>query len=120
MGGVYGTTFWLAYLANSSLVMASALTFRFAELVHFLGGSESVVGLIVAAGTLVAVLLRFSISHVLDDYGTRRIWPICTLLFIVGCGLFVCATKIGLMLLIARISFFVRLTGMLACSMTHI
>ena len=117
---VYGRVFWLAYLANSSLVMANALTFRFAELVHYLGGTESLVGDIVAVGTLVAVLMRFSVSHFLDDYGTRRVWPVCTLLFITGCGLFVFAAHAIWMLYLARIAFFVGLTGMFACSMTHI
>ena len=120
MSGVYGRTFWLAYLANSALVMANALTFRFAELVHFLGGTESVVGDIVALGTFVAVIVRLSVSHVLDDYGTRRIWPICSLLFITGCGLFLAATYAFWLLYVARITFFVGLTGMFACSMTHI
>ena len=53
MTGVYGRTFWLAYLANSALILANALTFRFAELVHFLGGTESVVGDIVALGPVI-------------------------------------------------------------------
>ncbi len=120
MSGVYGRTFWLAYLANSALVMANALTFRFAELVHFLGGSEGMVGDIVALGTLVAVMLRFSISHLLDDYGTRRLWPICSLVFIAGCAMFVGATHAVWLLYSARVAFFVGLTGMFACSMTHI
>ena len=121
MSGVYGRTFWLAYLANSVLVMANALTFRFAELVHSLGGSESVVGDIVALGTLVAVALRLSVSHVLDDYGTRVIWPICSLLFIAGCGVFLGASQNTFWLLyLARVAFYVGLTGMFACSMAHI
>ena len=120
LSGVYGRTFWLAYLANSALVMANALTFRFAELVHFLGGTESVVGDIVALGTLVAVAVRLSVSHVLDDYGTRRLWPICSLLFIVGCAMFVGATHALWLLYVARVAYFVGLTGMFACSMTHI
>lgn len=118
--GVYGRIFWLAYLANSALVMANALTFRFAELVHYLGGSESAVGDIVALGTLIAVAVRLSVSHVLDDYGTRRLWPICSLLFIAGCGLFIGATQFYGFLYIARIAYYVGLTGMFACSMTHI
>ncbi|MEI8020281.1 MAG: MFS transporter [Schlesneria sp.] len=100
--------------------MANALTFRFAELVHFLGGTESVVGDIVALGTLVAVAVRLSVSHVLDDYGTRVIWPICSLLFIAGCGMFLGATQMSWLLYLARVAFFVGLTGMFACSMTHI
>ena len=118
--GVYGRTFWLAYLANSALVMANALTFRFAELVHYLGGSESVVGDIVALGTLVAVALRLSVSHVLDDYGTRRLWPICSVLFIAGCAMFLGAAHAIWILYVARVAYFVGLTGMFACSMTHI
>lgn len=120
MSGLYGRTFWLAYLANSALVMGNALTFRFAELVHFLGGSESAAGDIVAFGTAVAVVLRLSISHVLDDYGTRRLWPICTLLYISGCLTFLTATELSWILYVARAAFFVGLTGMFACSMTHI
>lgn len=120
MSGLYGRTFWLAYLANSALVMGNALTFRFAELVHFLGGSESVAGDIVAFGTAVAVVLRLSISHVLDDYGTRRLWPICSLLYISGCLMFLTATELSWILYVARAAFFVGLTGMFACSMTHI
>jgi MFS family permease len=120
MSGVYGRTFWLAYLANSALVMANALTFRFAELVHFLGGTESLVGDIVAFGTLVAVSARFSVSHMIDDYGTRRVWPICSLLFIFGCVLFMGTSHQVWLLYAARAAFFVGLTGMFACSMAHI
>ncbi|MBS0203517.1 MAG: MFS transporter [Planctomycetes bacterium] len=120
MSGLYGRTFWLAYLANSALVMGNALTFRFAELVHFLGGTESAAGDIVAFGTAVAVVLRLSVSHVLDDYGTRRMWPICTLLYIGGSLLFMTANDLSWVLFAARASFFVGLTGMFACSMTHI
>lgn len=120
MSGVYGRTFWLAYLANSALVGANALTFRFAELVRFLGGTESVVGDIVAFGTLLAVMARFSVSHLIDDHGTRRVWPVCSILFIAGCGLFLMSTQMIWLLYVARAAFYVGLTGMFACSMAHI
>ena len=120
MSGVYGRTFWLAYLANSVLLMANALTFRFAELVHYLDGTESVAGDIVAVGTAVAVVLRLSVSHVLDDYGTRRMWPLCTILFIVGSLAFLLTTQLSWVIYAARIAYYVGLTGMFACSMTHI
>ena len=117
---IYNRTFWLAYLANSLLVMGNALTFRFAELVHFLGGTESAAGDIVAFGTAVAVVLRMSVSHVLDDYGTRRLWPICAAMYIGGCLLFLSVTELSWVLYVARAVFLVGLTGMFACSMTHI
>jgi len=120
MSGVYGRTFWLAYLANSVLIMANALTFRFAELVNHLGGTETDTGYIVAFGTAVAVVVRLSVSHVLDDYGTRRMWPLCVLLFIAGVAAFLLPTELSWTIYVARVAYFVGLTGMFACSMTHI
>lgn len=123
---IYNRTFWLAFLANTALVFANALTFRFAELVHFLagpnfpGGTERVTGDIVAVGLIVSVLVRLSVSHVIDDFGTRKMWILTTLLFICGSVLFLRCTHLSWMLYLARIAYFVGLTGMFACSMTHI
>lgn len=117
---VYGRTFWLAYIANTLLVLANSLTFRFAELVVFLGGTERRVGDIVAIALTISVVVRLSVSHVLDDYGTKRMWPLCTLLFIGGCAMFLQCRDLSWMIYAARIAFVVGLTGMFACSMTHI
>jgi len=117
---IYNRTFWLAYLANTALVLANALTFRFAELVHFLGGSERLTGDIVALGLVVSILVRLSVSHVIDDYGTRKMWILTTVLFICGGLLFMNCHQLSWMLYLARIAYFVGLTGMFACSMTHI
>lgn len=117
---VYDRTFWLAYLANTALVLANALTFRFAELVYFLGGSERVTGDIVAIGLAVSILVRLTVSHVIDDYGTRKMWILTTILFICGGLLFLRCQEISWLLYLARVAYFVGLTGMFACSMTHI
>ncbi len=117
---VYGRTFWLAYIANTLLVLANSLTFRFAELVVFLGGTEQRVGDIVAIALTISVAVRLSVSHVLDDYGTKRMWPLCTLLFIGGCAMFLQCRDLSWMIYAARVAFVVGLTGMFACSMTHI
>jgi MFS family permease len=117
---VYDRTFWLAYLANTVLVLANALTYRFAELINFLGGSEQVAGDIVGVALVVSVILRLSGSHVIDDYGTRRMWALCTLLFIGGCTLFLTCHDLSWRIYAARIAFVVGLTGMFACSVTHI
>jgi MFS family permease len=117
---VYDRTFWLAYLANTVLVLANALTYRFAELIDFLGGSERVAGDIVGAALVVSVILRLSVSHVIDDYGTRRLWVLCSLLFIAGCLLFLVCQDLSWRIYAARMAFIVGLTGMFACSVTHI
>lgn len=117
---VYGRTFWLAYLANTLLVLANALTFRFAELIHYLGGSERTAGDIVAAALTLSVMARLSVSHVIDDYGTRRMWILCSILYVGGCGMFITARDLSWWIYAARMAYVVGLTGMFACSMTHI
>ncbi|GIX03351.1 MAG: hypothetical protein KatS3mg113_0357 [Planctomycetaceae bacterium] len=117
---VYGRTFWLAYLANTILVLANALTFRFAELVAFLGGSERIAGDIVALGLTISIVVRLGLSHWIDNLGTRRVWIVCTSLFITGCLSFLLCQDLSWRIYLARIAFVVGLTGMFACSMTHI
>jgi MFS family permease len=117
---VYDRTFWLAYIANTILVLANALTFRFAELVAFLGGTERVAGDIVALGIVVSVVVRLSVSHLIDDLGTRRMWVGCSVLFIAGCILFLLCDRLSWLIYAARVAFVVGLTGMFACSVTHI
>jgi len=117
---IYDRTFWLAYVANTLLVLANALTFRFAELVAFLGGSERVAGDIVALALSISVVVRLSVSHLIDDLGTRRMWTYCSLLFVAGCTLFLLCRQLDWLIYAARIVFVVGITGMFACSVTHI
>ncbi len=70
---VYNRVFWLAYAANLTLVSANALTFRFAELVAYLGGSEKVAGAIISTGVMGALAARFLLGQAIDHYGTRRL-----------------------------------------------
>ncbi|ODA35474.1 MFS transporter [Planctopirus hydrillae] len=117
---IYDRVFWLAYLANILAVMANALTFRFAELVHYLGGNEQTTGNIVSVGLIVAVLARLVLSSSIDYYGTRLVWTLCSALFTGGSLVFLLATGLGWPLYVARAAFYTGLTGMFACSMTHI
>ena len=71
---VYTRVFWLSYTANCALVIANALTFRFAELVAFLGGSEQLAGAIVSTGILGAVIVRLFLGQAIDRHGTRKLW----------------------------------------------
>ena len=66
---VYHAAFWVAFAANLVVVSSNALTFRFAELVNYLGGTERLAGLTVSVATLGAVLARFKIGEAIDRLG---------------------------------------------------
>ncbi|MDF1743209.1 MAG: hypothetical protein P1V19_05905 [Gimesia sp.] len=63
---IYNRLFWLCYLANVILVTANALTFRFADLITYLGGTEELVGDIVSCGVLVALIASFYLGQGID------------------------------------------------------
>ncbi len=117
---IYDRSFWLAYAANVSLVTANALTFRFAELVKYLGGTEQTAGEIVSAGMIGALAARFLLGQAIDRYGTRKVWPLASLLFLCACGIFLACNQLSLLLYVARVAFAVGLAGMFTCSMVHI
>lgn len=118
--GIYNQAFWLAYIANVALVTANALTFRFAELVAYLGGSEKVAGTIVSVGVSGAIIARFFLGQALDRYGTRRLWAGSSLLFLAGCIAFLQCQELSPLIYAARISFAVGIAGMFTCSIVHI
>jgi MFS family permease len=117
---IYNRTFWSAYAANVLLVTANALTFRFAEFVRFLGGTEELTGQIVSAGVVGALLSRFTFGRDIDGHGVRRMWIGSSLLFIAGGALLTFSHSLGWEIYAARIAFTVGLTSMFACSISHI
>jgi MFS family permease len=117
---VYNRLFWLTYAANTVLVLANALTFRFAEFVTFLGGSEQLTGTVISVGVLCAVAVRFRLGHDIDACGTRRLWLTSTLLFAAACGLLMLTHSISWVLYVARIAFSIGIAGMFTCSMVNI
>jgi MFS family permease len=117
---IYNRVFWLAYVANLTLVTANALTFRFAELVAYLGGSESIAGTIVGVGVAGALVARLFLGRGIDHYGTRTLWFGSCLLFIVSCALFLVCHDISLLIFVTRIGFAVSVAGMFTCSIVHI
>ena len=117
---VYTRIFWLSYLANVTLVTANALTFRFAEFVQFLGGTETVAGTIVTAGLVGVLAARFVLGQAIDRYGTRKLWLGSSLLFLAGSSLFLACEQIGWLVYAARLAFAIGLAGMFTCSIVHI
>lgn len=117
---VYNSVFWLSYAANVALVMANALTFRFAELVAYLGGSEKIAGVIVSVGVLGALVVRLGLGQAIDRFGTRKLWMLSGLLFILSCGVFIVCRQLSWELYAARVAFAAALAGMFTCSIVHI
>jgi MFS family permease len=117
---VYSSAFWLAYAANVAAVTANALTYRFAELVDFLGGREQVAGTIIGVATAAALISRVFLGQAIDRYGVRRLWVASSLVFVAGGALLTIADGLSWPLYVARSLFAIGLAGMFTCSTVHI
>src|SRR5690606_35900467 len=117
---VYSVVFWTAYAANVAVVTANALTFRFAELVGYLGGSEQTAGTIVGIATAAALLSRLYLGQASDPYGVRRLWIVSAILFTTGGALLTASDSLSPLLYTARALFAIGLAGIFTCSTVHI
>lgn len=117
---IYDRSFWLAYAANLMLVCANSLTFRFAEFVASLGGSEELSGEIVRAGLIAAIVCRLGLGRAIDRYGPRSIWLASSLVYIAGGAAFLVPESLSPTVWIARIAYATGLAGMFSCSIVHI
>lgn len=119
-GSIYNRVFWLAYAANVSLVMANALTFRFADFISWLGGTEETAGTIVSVGIFGALAVRLVLGQAIDNYGTRRLWMIGGTIYIASTSLFLLIHDLGWPIYLARLGFAAGIATMFTCSMVHI
>ena len=117
---IYNRVFWMAYAANVSLVMANALTFRFAEFVSWLGGSEQTAGTIVSVGIFGALLVRLVLGQAIDNYGTRKLWILGCIVYIASASLFLGLSHLSWPIYLARLGFAAGIATMFTCSMVHI
>lgn len=117
---VYNRVFWLCYAGNLLMVTANAMTFRFADLIRFLGGTEQTTGEIVQVGMLGALCSRVFLGRALDRYGTRVVWTISTLLFVISCIVFALCRDVSLNLFLARIAFAAGVAGMSTAAILHV
>ncbi len=81
----FGKHFWLTYIANSTMMVAVSLLFRYADYVKLHGGGELELGQIVGVGMVGSLLVRLAQGVGIDRYGPRLIWLISTLLFVLSC-----------------------------------
>ncbi len=71
---VYGRAFWCTYVANTALMVAISLMYRYADFVLYLGGREWTVGWIVGVGMVGSLVMRFFQGFGIDHFGARKIW----------------------------------------------
>jgi MFS family permease len=113
---IYNRVFWLAYV-----VMANALTFRFAEFISsYLKGTEETAGTIVSVGILGALFIRLVLGQAIDNYGTRRLWMLGCVIYILSSTSFLFITELGWPIYLARLGFAAGIATMFTCSMVHI
>lgn len=123
---LYGVEFRLAYLANVLLVLGNALTFRFAEFVAFLGGSETLAGEIFGTGMIAAMFARIWLGQSIDRFGPRLVWLVGTTWFICGAVLLPLGERaaprgdVAALVWSSRVIYQLGVACMFACSMVHI
>ena len=117
---IYNNIFWWAYAANLLLVSANTLTFRFAELVSLLGGTQQLAGTIVSIGTIVALGGRLFLGQWIDRFGVRPLWMFTSLMSMAGLLLMIFVPSLGPAIYLGRALFVFGVGGMFACSITHI
>ena len=117
---VYDKAFWLCYVANVLLVAANGLTFRFADLIAWLGETEEMTGTIVGAGMVGALVARLFLGQAIDRYGAVKLWVLGAVIFLLGCGSFIWVSKVNAMVFGGRIAFQVGIAGMFTSSIVFI
>ncbi len=119
--GPYGLTFWRAYLANTTVMAAIALLYRYADFVTVLGGTELHLGWIVGVGTVGSLLMRLLLGTAIDRWGARLVWISSLLVFSASCvGHLAVADCAGPAVFLLRIAFCLAIAGIMGASMTFI
>lgn len=118
---VYGTTFWLCYAANSSLMVAVSVLFRYSDFVSHIGGGPKDLGLIVGVGMIGALLMRAAQGVGIDRYGPRLIWLLSLALFTISALAHLPISRAdGAAVYVVRILFTTSTAGAFGASLTYI
>jgi MFS family permease len=118
---VYDWTFWFCYAANCSLMMAVSLLFRYADFVHYLGGSEMDLGLIVGVGMFGALATRVFQGIGIDRLGPRRIWIMSLCLFAASVLAHLAISRVnGPGIYLVRILLTTSIAGAFGSSLTYV
>ncbi|HUY31393.1 MAG TPA: MFS transporter [Pirellulales bacterium] len=117
----FGRRFWLTYGANSLMMVAISLLFRYGDYINCLGGTELELGWIVCAGMVGSLAMRLAQGVGIDTYGPRRIWLWSSAFFIASCaGHLVVRDIHDTLLYVLRIVYQTSVAGFFGASITYI
>jgi len=117
----YGLPFWLSYIANTSVMAAVSLLFRYADFVTYLGGTELLLGWIVGVGMVGSLLMRLLQGTGIDLYGARRIWLLSAVGMSLSClGHLLIEHVDGPSIFAMRILYNTSLAGVFGASITYV
>ena len=120
-GTAYGAPFWFAYVANTAVMIAVSLLFRYADFVNFLGGTEFNLGWIVGVGMVGSLLMRLLQGVGIDLYGARRVWLLSGFGLVLSClGHLLIQHVDGPAIFVMRILLNTSIAGMFGASITYI
>ncbi|MEX0677150.1 MAG: MFS transporter [Pirellulales bacterium] len=118
---VYGPAFWCVYVGNTAFTVATALMYRYADFVLYLGGSEWNVGLIVGVGMVGSLVMRLFQGFGIDHFGPRRIWLWSNFVLVLSLAAHTLVSDVGGPAIFAlRILYATSMAGVYGSSITSV
>lgn len=119
--GAFGRPFWYTYGANSCMMVAISLLFRYGDFIKLLGGTELELGWIVCAGMVGSLAMRLAQGVGIDTYGPRQVWLWSSTAFVLSCAGHLLVTHVhGPLVFALRILFQTSIAGFFGASITYI
>ena len=117
----YQSDFWCTYVANTALMVAVSIAFRYSDFIVHLGGNEWHLGWIAGFGMVGAVVMRFAQGRGVDHYGPRAVWIVS----LMGCCMSLLAhtfvTRVdGPIIYILRLVYATSVAGAFGSAITYV
>ncbi len=111
----------MTFGANTAMMIAVSLMYRYADFVRGIGGDELQLGLIVGAGMVGSLLVRSTQGVSIDVYGARWIW-ICSAAIVMTCSLGHLAIHhaYGVPILLLRIAMQTGVAGFFGATISYV
>ncbi len=120
-GAAYDRIFWLIYVANTSLMVAVSVLFRYSDFVSQAGGTPVLLGWIVGIGMVGALAMRAFQGVGIDRYGPRLVWLLSLVLFVISMLGHLPITSVhGPTVYLMRILLMTSLAGAFGASITFV